>query len=283
LIIAAITGTAAVKIKGSTIHSAVSIPIEIDDGNRLGKLSPAQLEAWTERRYMVIDEISMMDCKIMEYLHTQLAIAKARLDVSFGGINIIFFGDFLQLSAVRNPDLYIDSKEWGAGHHLWRSLNAVIILKEQIRQAGDPLYASLLSRLRLRVLTDEDIEILRRRIGARLPNMQSVPAIIRHHALRHAMNMRRLHEAETKSDDHIIYCMADITDVTDISMLEAHQIRFGDWGSRVEAIVPLLCGVPLLITRNISKPLGMCLYMLHLTNYRLGQWENRVLLWIHRL
>lgn len=265
LIVAATTGTAAVKIKGSTVHSAVSIPIEIENGNRLGKLSPAQLEAWTERRYMVIDEISMMDCKIMEYLHTQLAIAKARPDVSFGGVNIIFFGDFLQLPAVRNPDLYIDSKEWGAGHRLWRSLNAVVILKEQMRQAGDPLYASLLSRLRLRVPTDEDIEILRSRIGARLSNMQSVPAIVRRHALRHAMNMRRLHEAETKSDSHIIYCVADITDVAGMSMLEAHQIRFGDRGSRVEAIVPLLRGAPLLVTRNISKPLGMYPYLPHLT------------------
>jgi hypothetical protein len=265
LIVAATTGTAAVKIKGSTVHSAVSIPIEIDDGNRLGKLSPAQVEAWTERRYMVIDEISMMDCKVMEYLHTQLAIAKANPEVSFGGVNIIFFRDFLQLPAVRNPDLYIDSKEWGAGHRLWRSLNAVVILKEQMRQAGDPLYASLLSRFRLRVPTDEDIEILRRRIGARLPNMQSVPAIVRRHALRHAMNMRRLHVAETKSDGQIIYCVADIADVTGMSMLEAHQIRFGDRGSQVEAIVPLLRGVPLLVTRNISKPLGMYPYLLHLT------------------
>jgi hypothetical protein len=148
LIVAATTGTAAVKIKGSTVHSAVSIPIEIDDGKRLGKLSPAQVEAWTERRYMVIDEISMMDCKVMEYLHAQLAIAKANPEVSFGGVNIIFFGDFLQLPAVRNLDLYIDSKEWGAGHHLWRSLNAVVILKEQMRQAGDPLYASLRTTLK---------------------------------------------------------------------------------------------------------------------------------------
>jgi hypothetical protein len=92
-----------------------------------------------------------------------------------------------------------------------------------MRQAEDPLYASLLSRFRLRVPTDEGIEILRRRSGALLPNMQSVPAIVR----RHDMNMRRLHEAETKSDGHIIYCIADITDVTDMSMLEAHQIRFG--------------------------------------------------------
>jgi len=72
----------------------------------------------------------MMDYKVMEYLHTQLAIVKANPEVSFGGVNIIFFGDFLQLPAVRNPDLYIDSNEWGAGHRLWTSLNAIVFLKE---------------------------------------------------------------------------------------------------------------------------------------------------------
>jgi len=122
-----------------------------------------------------------------------------------------------------------------------------------MRQARDTLYVSLLSRFRLCVPTDKDIEILRRRIRAHLPNMQSVPAIFRLHILHHAMNMHRLHEAETKSDSHIIYCVADITDITSMSMLEAHQIGFRDWGSRVEAIVLLLHGVPLLITRNISK------------------------------
>jgi hypothetical protein len=79
------------------------------------------------------------------------------------------------------------------------------------------------------------------------------------------MNMHRLHEAKTKSDGHIIYCVADITDITSMLMLEAHQIGFRDQGSRVEAIVLLLHGVPLLVTRNISNPLGMYLYLLHLT------------------
>jgi hypothetical protein len=147
LIVTATTGTAAVKINGSTVHSAVSIPIERSDGKRMGKLTSQQLEDWTERRYMIIDEVSMLDCKVMEHLHTQLSIAKGKPEIHFGGVNIVFFGDFLQLPAIVNPNLYVDNQNWGLGHHLWRSLNAVVILKEQMRQAGDPEYAALLSRL----------------------------------------------------------------------------------------------------------------------------------------
>jgi hypothetical protein len=260
LIVAATTGSAAVKIKGATVHSAVSIPIETSDGKRRAKLTTQQLEDWQKHRYMVIDEISMLDCRVMEHLHNQLVIAKSNPDVAFGGVNIIFFGDFLQLPAVINPDLYVDTPKYGVGHRLWRSLNAVTILRQQMRQADDPLYAGILSRIRLRVPTDEDIEVLRTRIGVRLPNMQSVPAVVRRHLLRHAMNMRRLHEAESLSNTEITYCVAKVSEVNGMSMLEAHQIQFGSRGSEVDAIIPLLPGAPLLITKNVNKPLGMYIH-----------------------
>jgi len=69
VIVAATTGTAAVKIKGSTVHSVVSIPIDDGEGKKMDKLSNIQKGAWAERHYMVIDEISMLDCKVMENLH----------------------------------------------------------------------------------------------------------------------------------------------------------------------------------------------------------------------
>ena len=257
LIVAATTGTAAVKIKGSTVHTAVSIPVETSDGKRRGKLTAKQLEAWEKHRYMVIDEISMLDCHVMENLHKQLVIAKSNPDISFGGVNMIFFGDFLQLPAVINPDLYVDKPNFGVGHRLWRSLNAVVILRQQMRQTGDPLYAGILSRIRLHIPTDDDIEVLRTRIGVRLPNMQSVPAVVRRHLLRQAMNIRRLHEAESSSKTDIIYCVAKVSEVSGMSIQEAYQIQFGTRGSEVDAIIPLIRGVPLLITKNVNKPLGI--------------------------
>ena len=51
LIVTATTGSAAVKINGSTVHSAVCIPIETSDGKRVGRLTPKKIAQWTERRY----------------------------------------------------------------------------------------------------------------------------------------------------------------------------------------------------------------------------------------
>jgi hypothetical protein len=128
-----------------------------------------------------------------------------------------------------------------------------------MRQAGDPLYASILSCIRICVPIDDDIRILKSRIGAQLPNMRSVPAVVRRHILRQAMNIRRLQEAESMSDTHITYCIAHISKLKNMSLHQAHQIQFGDRGSHVDAILPLLPGIPLLITKNISKPLSIFL------------------------
>src|SRR5579859_4759873 len=153
----------------------------------------------------------MLDCKVMESLHSQLAKAKSKPEITFGGGRIIFLSDFLQLPAVINPDLYVDQKDWSFGHRLWRSLNAVVILIRPMRQAQDPPYATLLSRVRLCQPTDDDIETLRSRIGVSLPNMESVAVTFRRHALRQAINMRRLREEETKSNTRIVYCIANVT------------------------------------------------------------------------
>jgi hypothetical protein len=51
-----------------------------------------------------------------------------------------------------------------------------------------------------------------------------------------------------------------VSEVSSMSMLEAHQIQFGGRGSEVDAIIPLVLGAPLLITKNVNKPLGMCVH-----------------------
>ena len=251
------TGSAAVKVNGLTVHSAVCIPIETSDGKRVGKLTPKKIAEWTERRYMIIDEVSMLDCKVMEGLHKQLTIAKSKPEVGFSGMNMIFIGDFFQLPAVINPDLYRDTVTYNEGHRLWRSLNAVVILKEQMRQAGDPDCAVLLSRLRVRQPTDEDIETLNSRIGAKLPNIKSVPVVIRRHTLRQAINTRWLQELESRSNTRIVYCVADISNPKNGANVDrAYQVRFGERRSPFDAILPLLPGVPLMVTKNVDRPLS---------------------------
>jgi PIF1-like helicase len=64
LIMTATTGSAAVKIGGTTLHTAFSIPIETPDGKRVGKLKKKQMEVWKQAQYMIVDEVwNVVDIK----------------------------------------------------------------------------------------------------------------------------------------------------------------------------------------------------------------------------
>ena len=104
--------------------------------------------------------------------------------------------------------------------------------------------------------TDDNIETLRSRIGVSLPNMESIAVTVRRHALCQAINMRRLREEEVKSNTRIVYCIANVTRHENIRLHNAYQIQLGYQQSPVDAILPLLPGVPLLITKNVNKTLG---------------------------
>ena len=100
-----------------------------------------------------------MDCNVLARLHTQLGLLKSRPSDLFGGISVIFLGDFLQFPSVSQMDVYLNAERCEFGHRLWRSLNTVVILKKQMHKVNDPEYACLLSRIRSRSPTDADIAL----------------------------------------------------------------------------------------------------------------------------
>ena len=66
-----------------------------------------------------------------------------------------------------------------------------------------------------------------------------------------------MRELESKSDTRITYCIGNLANRHNISAHEAYQIQFGEHRSPVDAILPLLPGVPLIVTKNINQTLGM--------------------------
>jgi len=80
-----------------------------------------------------------MDAKLLSTLHTQLAKIKSDPDSDFGGVNILFAGDFLQLPTVSHQDVYLSDhtdKEVREAHLHWRKLNAVVVLKPNEASKG---------------------------------------------------------------------------------------------------------------------------------------------------
>ncbi|KAJ7059870.1 hypothetical protein C8F01DRAFT_925353, partial [Mycena amicta] len=143
----------------------------------------------------------MVGCSLLLQMSEALIEAKGKA-VLFGGVNVIFAGDFAQLPPVGMKSLYAKintdrasgsgkkAQETILGKLLWLSIKTVVILKrvERVRDQGNEntegvRFVELLTRLRQGRCTDEDFDLL----DSRLSN---VPIIVSTNELKDVLNER---------------------------------------------------------------------------------------------
>ncbi|KAF5316214.1 hypothetical protein D9619_006531 [Psilocybe cf. subviscida] len=163
LLLGAPTGIAAVLIRGQTLHSLTLI----NPGGKVGNLE-SLTAMWKDVRYLIIDEVSMIGARFLSQVSNRIREAKYHHPEScsqpFGGVNVIFMGDFGQLKPPIQSSLYahsivktpafrtassVDGISAMNGALLWRQVTKVIELVRNQRQSQDPDYANFLSRIRL--------------------------------------------------------------------------------------------------------------------------------------
>ena len=168
----AFTGVAASLIGGRTLHSLLSMTTE------WSKLTPGKrrsLEAsWTEKKYLIIDEISMVSCSFLASIDRKMRHVKHtededRDDAPFGGVNVIIFGDFHQFppvmggqgSALFNRNVSDTRSDLAVnGRRLYEQFECVVKLTEQVRIVDDR-WLSILRRARTGSCNEADLEFLR--------------------------------------------------------------------------------------------------------------------------
>ena len=114
----------------------------------------------------------MIDLKMLNEINVNLQLAKDNTK-PFGGLHVLFAGDFAQLPPCFGKPLYFRPDEergslryknseyyilLNAGRILWKSLTHSVILTEQCRQLNDSEFSALLSRLRNGNFTDESLK-----------------------------------------------------------------------------------------------------------------------------
>ncbi|CAF1470506.1 unnamed protein product [Adineta ricciae] len=103
------TGIAAAEIGGMTIHSFLG---EQRNSGKPRTIKPGDLKLEQECilvEYLLIDEMSMVGLPLLGKLNRILCAAKhADPQIPFGGINVIFFGDYLQYRPVYDAPLHTD-------------------------------------------------------------------------------------------------------------------------------------------------------------------------------
>lgn len=162
------TGIAASAFNGgSTLFHRFSVtPLILKKFKRGDLIHPLRNEkAWKGLDTLVIDEISMCDPHLFEYLDKQ-ARQDLRCDSEpFGGVQVILVGDFFQLPPVLKDYKHGDRKfvfqtpVWSRLFDVQRG--AVVILTRIYRQQGDKEFQEILNRMRTGTLSKQDVEKIR--------------------------------------------------------------------------------------------------------------------------
>jgi len=151
--VCALTGCAAVLLecKAKTIHSWAGIGIangSIDSILKKILKSIFKKKNWKEIEILIVDEVSMMSQKIFDLL--DIIGKKVRKNAKpFGGIQVIFSGDFYQLPPVGNKDEIETVKFCFESEHWFETFlpENHVQLTEIFRQK-DPVYTKILNQIR---------------------------------------------------------------------------------------------------------------------------------------
>ena len=268
--LSAYTGTAAKHIGGSTTTTLFGFSSEKDKQ----KLQRKFRKVCT----IIIDEVSMIGCRELVKIHKALCKAKCvPSSVPFGGVDIIFFGDFIQFPPVKDTPLYNawseiinESKSRQAqntkllGMHLWKQVNKVILLDEQMR-CTDPVYLDLLNRLREGKCTNSDVALLNTRVVGQnvdITSILDVPIITPGNQLVMAINDLFIacysHHTKvyiSKAEDYI----GKRRNGKKVPKSVARKIK--NWASTSTKGLPrelqMFIGMPVMVTKNIATELGI--------------------------
>jgi ATP-dependent DNA helicase PIF1 len=168
--VCAMTGCAAVLLncKAKTIHSW--------SGIKMGRGTPEEIvkrvsrnrcamKNWRGIEVLVVDEISMMSSKMFDVLNRIGQLARKNYTKPFGGIQLVFIGDFFQLPPIAD---YEDpaTGDFCFQHPIWEiafKREDSVELATFFRQT-DPVYIGILQEIRKGHISEDSIGHLERRV-----------------------------------------------------------------------------------------------------------------------
>ena len=190
--IVAPTGVAAINAGGTTIHSFFQLPFApfvpennqhfgkqevIDKHNLISKLrlSGERKEVMQQLDLLIIDEISMVRCDVLDAIDLVLRHVRRQQNKPFGGVQVLYIGDMYQLPPV------VKEEEWQLLSRCYENpffFNSLAIrqqppvyieLKKVYRQS-DTGFINLLNQVRNNEMNEEDYTLLHSRY---LPNFKA--------------------------------------------------------------------------------------------------------------
>ena len=182
-LVAAPTGIAAINAKGVTLHSLFQLPFgifipiiqsrsytensKLTDPNTLIKglqMFDRKRALLRELELLIIDEVSMLRADMLDAIDLILRYVR-RNTLPFGGVQVLFIGDLLQLPPVVKDDEWVVLKEHYTSVYFFDSKvlqqhKPVYIELDKIYRQADNTFINLLNHLRNDEMTLEDYSML---------------------------------------------------------------------------------------------------------------------------
>lgn len=194
------TGLAAVTVGGQTIHSFFNFPPHFLQSHDVRPL-PHRRRLFAELDTLIIDEISMVRADLLDAIDRSLRLNRGRQE-PFGGVQMVGFGDLLQLAPVVQGEAQTYFAESYETPYFFSAnvMNAYpwqkFELTKNYRQGKDPRFFELLTRLGHNEMTEDDLEDLNARVFEEGSDDMGVVTLTATNAAAAEINAIRLEELE---------------------------------------------------------------------------------------
>ena len=283
---AAYTGIAASPIDGKTTH--VIARISVTDRGRMTDESKQALQAfWKNRRYLILDEYSMLSKSFLAVLERHISIAmedcsnvdsSQQAQSSFGGLNVVLCGDPHQFPPVATHDdealfkplrLGEDGHERSIGRKLYEHFTTVVKLTEQVR-VTDQEWHKFLQALRMGQVTDEHLNMLRTLLlkpekdGPFSPHSVEAALVTPRHSVRQPWNAATVRKwCEEKGERLYVITADDSIRGRPLSIRERYGVVGRKKGARgsskrdLPETLELAIGMKVMVTTNLMTDLDV--------------------------
>lgn len=224
-LVVAPTGVAAINAGGVTIHFLFQLPFglflptntskevineqtKVNNKSSIIKnilMQERKRKLLREFELLIIDEVSMLRADVLDAMDTVLRFVR-RKNIPFGGVQVLFIGDLLQLPPV------VKENEWDLLKNYYKSIyffdaqvlqeqKPIYIELDKIYRQSDERFIRLLNNLRENSITENDIDLLNKYY---YPNFERVSSdniitLTTHNYKAEAMNRSEIQKLETAS------------------------------------------------------------------------------------
>jgi hypothetical protein len=234
-VVVAPTGIAALNAGGVTIHSMFQLPfaaflpdnkelaqfsgaIKFENRDSLGrhfKMNNIKRSVIRNMELLIIDEVSMLRADVLDAMDFMMRKVR-RMERPFGGVQVLFIGDLLQLPPVVKNDEWQLLRNYYHGmfffhSHVVQQAPPLYIELDKIFRQTDAEFIDVLNNLRQNKITKEDVAILNQFVQTDFDfkKNKGYITLTTHNANADTINAKSLSDLEGKEFTYLPEIVAD--------------------------------------------------------------------------